>query len=181
MPKPQYPARIMRAPLASLSLTLALLAPAAHAEIRAVVVGVSDYLTLDADLKGPANDARLMAETLIARGVDPQKITVLTSDPSGLPAGTGTGQPTRAEILAALDAATQASTKGDTVVFTFSGHGAQAPDLSGDEGGGYDELLLPADAAGWKGASAAWKTRLSTTTFRPGRKPPCRKACRSSA
>lgn len=152
MPKPQYPARIMRAPLASLSLTLALLAPAAHAEIRAVVVGVSDYLTLDADLKGPANDARLMAETLIARGVDPQKITVLTSDPSGLPAGTGTGQPTRAEILAALDAATQASTKGDTVVFTFSGHGAQAPDLSGDEGGGYDELLLPADAAGWKGA-----------------------------
>ena len=113
MPKPQYPARIMRAPLASLSLTLALLAPAAHAEIRAVVVGVSDYLTLDADLKGPANDARLMAETLIARGVDPQKITVLTSDPSGLPAGTGTGQPNRAEILAALDAATQASVQDD--------------------------------------------------------------------
>jgi metacaspase-1 len=41
------------------------------------------------------------------------------------------------------------------VVFYFSGHGAQAPDLSGDEGGGYDELLLPADAAGWKGAIGA--------------------------
>ncbi|MEZ5798617.1 MAG: caspase family protein [Paracoccaceae bacterium] len=31
-------------------------------------------------------------------------------------------------------------------------HGSQAPDASGDEGGGYDEIFLPADAAGWKGA-----------------------------
>ncbi|MEI2652249.1 MAG: caspase family protein [Microthrixaceae bacterium] len=90
----------MRPALSSLALTLALLAPPAHAEIRAVVVGVSDYLTLDADLKGPSNDARLMAETLIARGVDPALITVLTSDPTGLPAGTATAQPTHAEILA---------------------------------------------------------------------------------
>lgn len=142
----------MRKGLYSLALTLALLAPPAHAEIRAVVVGVSDYLTLDADLKGPSNDARLMAETLIARGVSPAAMTVLTSDPTGLPAGTATGQPTRAAILDALETATEASTKGDTIVFTFSGHGAQAPDLSGDEGGGYDELLLPADATGWKGA-----------------------------
>ena len=142
----------MRKGFSSLALSLAVLAPPAHAEIRAVIVGVSDYLTLDADLKGPANDARLMAETLIARGVQPDNLTVLTSDPTGLPAGTATGQPTRAAILAALAAAAEASATGDTVVFTFSGHGAQAPDLSGDEGGGYDELLLPADAAGWKGA-----------------------------
>jgi metacaspase-1 len=142
------------------ALTLALLAPPAHAEIRAVIVGVSDYLTLDADLKGPANDARLMAETLIFRGVSPAAITVLTSDPTGLPTGMTTGQPTRAEIMSALDAATAASAKGDTVVFTFSGHGAQAPDLSGDEGGGYDELLLPADAAGWKGAIGSVENAL---------------------
>jgi hypothetical protein len=142
----------MRKGLSSLAISLAVLAAPAHAEIRAVIVGVSDYLILDADLKGPANDARLMAETLIARGVQPNNLTVLTSNPTGLPEGTTSGQPTRAAILAALTAATNASTKGDTVVFTFSGHGAQAPDLSGDEGGGYDELLLPADAAGWKGA-----------------------------
>lgn len=142
----------MRARLASAALTLALWAPPAHAEIRAVIVGVADYLTLDADLKGPSNDARLMAETLIARGVSPAQITVLTSDPTGLPSGTATGHPTRAEILHALETATASSSRGDTIVFTFSGHGAQAPDLSGDEGGGYDELLLPADAAGWKGA-----------------------------
>jgi hypothetical protein len=150
----------MRTGLFSLALTLALLAPPAHAEIRAVVVGVSDYLTLDADLKGPSNDARLMAETLIARGVSPGQITVLTSDPTGLPAGTVTSQPTRAEILQALAAATDAAAPGDTVVFTFSGHGAQAPDLSGDEGGGYDELLLPADAAGWKGSIGSVENAL---------------------
>lgn len=153
--------RIMRTGLFSLAVSLALLAQPAHAEIRAVIVGVSDYLTLDADLKGPANDARLMAETLAVRGLSPAQMTVLTSDATGLPAGTATGQPTRAEILAALSAATEASAKGDTIVFTFSGHGTQAPDLSGDEGGGYDELLLPADAAGWKGAIGSVENALT--------------------
>lgn len=151
----------MRTGLSALALTLALLAVPAHAEIRAVVVGVADYLTLDADLKGPANDARLMAETLIARGVTPARITVLTTDPTGLPPGTATAQPTRAAILSALATAAEASAKGDTVVFYFSGHGAQAPDLSGDEGGGYDELFLPADAAGWKGAIGAVENAIT--------------------
>ena len=150
----------MRKGLSSFALSLSLLAPPAQAEVRAVIVGVSDYLTLDADLQGPSNDARLMAETLIARGVQPAHITVLASDPTGLPAGTRTGQPTRAAILDALATATAASTAEDSVIFTFSGHGAQAPDLSGDEGGGYDELLLPADAAGWKGAIGAVENAL---------------------
>ncbi len=150
----------MRTGLLSLALTLALLAPPAHAEIRAVVVGVSDYLTLDADLKGPSNDARLMAETLIARGLSPANITVLASDPADLPTGTATGQPTHDAIFQALAAATAASASGDTVVFFFSGHGAQAPDLSGDEGGGYDELLLPADATGWKGSIGSVENAL---------------------
>jgi hypothetical protein len=126
-----------------------------RADVRAVVVGVGDYLTLDADLKGPANDARLMAETLVLRGVAPADMTVLTSDPTGLPAGVAVGKPVREEILAALAAKADAAAPGDTVVFYFSGHGSQAPDMSGDEGGGYDEILLPADATNWKGAIGA--------------------------
>ena len=137
-----------------------LFAPAAMAETRAVIIGVSDYLTLDADLKGPSNDARLMAETLVARGVDPAAMTVLASDLSGLPDGVATGAPTRAAILAALQATASASAAGDTVVFYFSGHGSQAPDASGDEGGGYDEILLPADSTGWKGAIGAVENAL---------------------
>ena len=50
---------MMRTLLACLLGSVALTAPAA-AEVRAVLVGVGDYLTLDADLKGPANDVRLM-------------------------------------------------------------------------------------------------------------------------
>ncbi|HOZ33934.1 MAG TPA: caspase family protein, partial [Tabrizicola sp.] len=144
----------MRTLLACLLGSVALTAPAA-AEVRAVLVGVGDYLTLDADLKGPANDVRLMAETLALRGVDPDLMAVLSTDPSGLPDGVTTNPPTREVILAAMRAASNASAPGDTLVFYFSGHGAQAPDMSGDEGGGYDEILLPADAAGWKGAIGA--------------------------
>lgn len=151
-----YPAAIMRSAFPCLvTLAMALAAPPAMAEVRAVLVGVSDYLVLDADLKGPANDVRLMAETLVLRGVEPESITALGSDPGALPSGVATGSPLRAEILSAMAAVAAASSAGDTVVFYFSGHGAQAPDMSGDEGGGYDEILLPADAAGWKGAIGA--------------------------
>lgn len=127
----------------------------AEGQVRAVLVGVSDYLVLDADLKGPSNDVRLMAETLALRGLDPDAMALLTSDPAGLDAGVATAPPTRDAVLAALEDVAKASQPGDTVVFYFSGHGAQAPDLSGDEGGGWDEILLPADAAGWKGAIGA--------------------------
>ena len=155
MPAPGYPARIM---WHRLCLTLSLALPQAlplAAEVRAVLVGVGDYTVLDADLKGPPNDVRLMAEVLRARGLRAADITVLTTDPTGLPSGVATGKADRAAILSALDGAAKASAPGDTVVFFFSGHGAQAPDQSGDEGGGYDEILLPADAAGWKGAIGA--------------------------
>lgn len=139
--------------LLCLTATLAVLP--ARADVRAVLVGVGDYLTLDADLKGPPADARLMAETLAGRGVKPSDMVVLTSDPTNLPVGVVTAAPLRDAILAAMEAAAAASDPGDTVVFYFSGHGSQAPDMSGDEGGGYDEILLPADAAGWKGATAS--------------------------
>jgi hypothetical protein len=151
----------MRARLPSLALALGLLAAPGHAEIRAVIVGVSDYLTLDADLRGPSNDARMMAETLALRGVSPTRMSVLTADPTDLPEGAATARPTRAAILDALASATAAAAAGDTVLFYFSGHGAQAPDLSGDEGGGYDELLLPEDATGWKGAIGAVENALT--------------------
>ena len=143
-----------RATVLALTLSCPLALPAG-AEVRAVLIGVADYAVLDADLRGPVNDVRLMAETLIGRGVPVAGITVLSTDSSGLPAGVATGRADRAAILGALDAAAAASAPGDTLVFYFSGHGAQAPDLSGDEGGGYDEILLPADAAGWKGSAQA--------------------------
>jgi len=152
--------RTMLRRFAPLSLCLTLVAAPAAAEVRALLVGVADYLVLDADLKGPAADVRLMAETLAARGVAPGAMLALTSDPAGLPAGVASGAPTKAEILAAMQALADQAQPGDTVVFYFSGHGSQAPDMSGDEGGGYDEILLPADAAGWKGQIGAVENAL---------------------
>jgi metacaspase-1 len=121
-------------------------------QVRALLVGVSDYLYLAADLRGPRNDVRLMAAALVARGVPAEAITVLSADGESLPAGVATGLPTRAEILAGLDSLAAVSRADDTAIFYFSGHGSQAPDASGDEQGGYDEILLPMDATGWKGA-----------------------------
>ncbi|MEO5616120.1 MAG: caspase family protein [Cypionkella sp.] len=166
MPQPGYSVdmlQIFRSALCKIvhAGLLAALPLPAHAELRAVLVGVSDYLTLDADLKGPANDVRLMAEVLTARGIPAQEIAVLTSDPSNLPEGVTTAQPTKAAILDALNNTANRAQRGDTVVFYFSGHGAQAPDQSGDEGGGDDEIFLPADAAGWMGNVGAVENALT--------------------
>lgn len=129
------------------------LATPAMAEVRAVLVGVGDYRHLDADLRGPPADVALMAATLVARGVDPGRITALTTDPAveGMPPGVAIGDPTRDAILSAM-ADAQGAQAGDTVVFYFSGHGSQAPDRNGDEVSGNDQILLPADARGWRGA-----------------------------
>jgi hypothetical protein len=154
-PSPRNLSAMMLNRLAYALCSTAFLALPAGAEVHAVLVGVSDYLSLDADLKGPGNDVRLMAETLAARGIAPAEMTILTSDPTGLPQGAATGEPTRDGILTALSDVAAKAAPGDTVVFYFSGHGGQAPDLSGDEGGGYDEIFLPADAAGWKGSIGA--------------------------
>ena len=132
-------------PLIAVGLGLGLAGPV-RAEVRALLVGVSDYQILDADLQGPVADVGLMADVLAARGVAAAQIVTLAS---------GGAEPDRAGIMAALSAMAERSVAGDTVVFYFSGHGGQAPDASGDEGGGWDEILLPSDAAGWKGSVGA--------------------------
>lgn len=140
--------------LASLSLLLlASAATPASAEIRALLVGVSDYEFLDADLRGPANDVGLMARALIARGAQAADITVLADASATLPEGVvNGGVATRQAILDRLAALAEASDTETQAVFYFSGHGSQMPDLNGDEQGGYDEIFLPADAKGWSGA-----------------------------
>ncbi|MGR3792790.1 caspase family protein [Vannielia sp. SX4] len=133
---------------------LACAAPVA-AETRALLIGVGDYEYLDADLRGPVNDVALMARTLMSRGVAAEDITVLTTAPDLLPQGVVVGMPRREAILNGLAEAAEATGEGDTVFFYFSGHGSQAPDLDGDDQGGYDEILLPSDASGWKGTVGA--------------------------
>ena len=111
------------------------------AELRAVLVGVSDY-ELDiglADLKGPANDVRLMADVLSRRGA--AQITMLADGVEGA------ARPTRAAILQALAAEAEAAQPGDFVYIHLSGHGTRQYDPEGDETDGQDEVFLPIDVA----------------------------------
>lgn len=135
-------------------LALACATTPATAEMRALLVGVSDYLHLDADLRGPRNDVGLMARALIARGAVASDITVLAEPSATLPEGVvNAGLPTREAILTGLD--DLAGAGAEHAVFYFSGHGTQMPDMDGDEQGGYDEIFLPADAKGWNGAKGS--------------------------
>jgi hypothetical protein len=41
------------------------------------------------------------------------------------------------------------------------GHGAQAPDINGDENGGMDEIFLPSDTRGWNGGTGAVENAIT--------------------
>lgn len=141
--------------LSALIIGMSLAAPAV-ARTHALVIGVSDYQYLDADLRGPANDTGLVTQMLVDRGVEAGDIRLLASDGSRHADGVAIlSAPTRAAIMDELARLAATAQAGDTVFFYFSGHGSQAPDQNGDEAGGYDEILLPADATNWKGAIGA--------------------------
>ncbi|TNF18182.1 MAG: caspase family protein [Rhodobacteraceae bacterium] len=153
--------------ISCLALACALGAPA-RAEIRALLVGVSDYHYLDADLRGPANDVGLMARALIARGAKAADIVVLAAPDAPLPEGVANaGAPTRAAIMAGLDALAATSSAETHAVFYFSGHGTQMPDMNGDEQGGFDEIFLPADARGWSGAAGTVENAIIDDEMTP--------------
>jgi len=138
----------------------------AQAAVHALLVGVSDYQYLDADLRGPVNDVGLMARTLLTRGA--HSVQVLADPSARLPEGVAPPQlPTRAAILAGLADLAGRAGPGDTVIFYFSGHGAQAPDMNGDEAGGYDEILLPSDAKSWNGTIGAVENAIVDDEFQP--------------
>jgi hypothetical protein len=138
--------------LAAMLLALAGLAAPAHAEMRALLVGVSGYPTLDKryQLEGPRNDVRLMREVLLQRGFPAAQITLLADGLSEAP-------PTRDNILAALDRLAGAAQPGDTVFIHFAGHGSQQPvdrntPEGKDEPDGLSETFLPLDVGRWDGS-----------------------------
>lgn len=113
----------------------------AVSETRALLIGVSDYDDSAgvADLKGPANDVRLLSTTLRNRGID--DLIVLAD---GVEGG---ARPTRAAILDAFAALAASAQDGDFIYIHLSGHGTRQADRNGDETDGLDEVFLPADTA----------------------------------
>jgi len=141
-------------------------APPARAEVHALLVGVGDYLYLDADLRGPVNDVGLMARTLLARGAT--SVQVLADPAAVVPDGIAPPVvPTRAAILAGLADLADKAGPGDQVIFYFSGLGATVPDLNGDKAEEYDEIFLPADVKNWRGAIGAVENAIAEDEFQP--------------
>src|SRR5690348_14830089 len=55
------------------------------------------------------------------------------------------GEATKAGILAAISRLLASLKVGDWGVLTYSGHGTQIPDRTGEEADGYDEAICPID------------------------------------
>ena len=155
---------MFRKGLLLLTAGLLALAPSpASAETRALIVGVSGYPHLAETLRlaGPKNDAREVAATLVALGVDPSNVTVLADGVGPLPAGVAAPGPgNKVAILAELDRLADETRPGDLAVFYFSGHGSQQRDLDGDEQGGADEIFLPYDIGRWSDAGEGVENAL---------------------
>lgn len=98
---------------------------------RALCVGINDYPGTHMDLAGCVNDARDWQAVLRARGY--QVDCLLDADA------------TAARIKEALRALLAGSTAGDSLVFTFAGHGSWLPDDQADEPDARDEMMCPYD------------------------------------
>jgi hypothetical protein len=98
---------------------------------QALCVGINDYPGAKMDLSGCVNDARDWQALLERRGYS---VACLHD-----------GDATRAHVIEALKALVQGTVAGDSLVFTFSGHGSWLPDRNGDEPDGRDEMMCPYD------------------------------------
>ena len=99
-------------------------------------------------LRGPDNDAALLRQALLERGVAAERITWLGR------AATTTGPATRAAVEAAMQALLQRVQPGDHLVLHLAGHGVQVPQRPGaePEADGLDEVFLTADTQPWDAA-----------------------------
>ena len=128
----------------SLATGLSYIPTGAKATKRALVITIGDY---NPDRTGwrrinSANDARVLEPTLTNQGFTVRIVS----------------NPTKADIISALNALREESKPGDVVLVHISSHGVGITDDNGDEPDGFDESIVPIDApdasklpAGYKG------------------------------
>ena len=140
---------------AALLLGAALAAPAAG-KVLAVLVGVSEYPTLDKryQLEGPATTSSGCARCCSSAAWR-RRTCVCCAD--GVD---GAELPTRAAILGAWQQAAERARAGDVLVLYFAGHGSQQPaDRRTPEGreevDGLNEIILPRDVGPWANEKVA--------------------------
>jgi metacaspase-1 len=98
---------------------------------KALCIGINNYPGTSNDLQGCVNDANDWSALLTSLGFE----TSLMLD----------SQATRQNIKAGLGSLIASAGENDVIVFTYSGHGTQVIDVSGDEGDSYDEAIYVYD------------------------------------
>lgn len=112
--------------------SLLLVSQQATADIYAVVIGVDTYKNYGS-LDGAVNDAKIVAESL--KDIGAKQIKLLLDDKA-----------TRDEIKKAWSEVSVQAKTGDTIFFTYAGHGAQLPErVKGTETDGQDEFYVLAN------------------------------------
>ncbi len=102
---------------------------------RALLIGIN-YTGTRNELKGCVNDVNNMASLLRSHGYS--DIVMLKDSPCAT-------QPTRANMIAAMQSFVSATADGDCLFFHYSGHGTHTIDMDGDEEDGQDEAICPVD------------------------------------
>src|SRR5512136_938221 len=98
---------------------------------KAVCIGINNYPGTSNDLQGCVNDANDWSVLLTDFGFE----TSMMLD----------SQATRQNIKTKLNELIASAGESDVIVFTYSGHGTQVIDTSGDEGDTYDEAIYVYD------------------------------------
>ena len=89
-------------------------APASAADLYGLVIGIDDYIGTENDLDGAVNDASDIARSLDEAGAK-EVVRLLNDDAS------------KDRIVAAWDGLLATAKPGDTIVFSYAGHGGQEP------------------------------------------------------
>jgi uncharacterized caspase-like protein len=111
---------------------LLLIAQPVTADTYALVIGIDAYKNYGS-LDGAVNDAKVVADSFKKMGI--HQIKLLLNDKA-----------TRAEIKKAWDELSAEAKAGDTIYFTYAGHGAQSPErVKGTEEDGLDEFYVLAN------------------------------------
>ncbi|KAL1873782.1 Ca(2+)-dependent cysteine protease [Paecilomyces lecythidis] len=107
---------------------------------KALLIGIN-YLGQPNQLRGCINDVTQMSIFLNrVHGYRREDMVILTDDQKN-----PMSQPTKANILRAMQWLVQDAKPHDSLFFHFSGHGGRTPDLDGDEDDGFDDVIYPVD------------------------------------
>lgn len=107
---------------------------------KALLIGIN-YFGQKAELRGCINDVRNVSAYLTQSfGYSTEDMVILTDDSQD-----PMGQPTKSNILRAMNWLVRESQPNDSLFFHYSGHGGQTTDADGDEEDGNDEVIYPVD------------------------------------